>query len=82
MFVQRDSLIHSGIFQGLKIGKPAEASKIKASAGCGGDKRDRTADLLNAIQALSQLSYTPRWEEMKFIKLNAGVVYRLNRAPS
>ena len=28
-------------------------------ASCGGDKRDRTADLLNAIQALSQLSYTP-----------------------
>ena len=27
----------------------------------GGDKRDRTADLLNAIQALSQLSYTPRY---------------------
>ena len=26
---------------------------------CGGDKRDRTADLLNAIQALSQLSYAP-----------------------
>ena len=25
----------------------------------GGDKRERTADLLNAIQALSQLSYTP-----------------------
>ena len=25
----------------------------------GGGKRDRTADLLNAIQALSQLSYTP-----------------------
>ena len=25
----------------------------------GGDKRDRTADLLNAVQALSQLSYTP-----------------------
>ena len=28
----------------------------------GGDKRDRTADLLNAIQALSQLSYTPIYE--------------------
>ena len=28
----------------------------------GGDKRDRTADLLNAIQALSQLSYTPIFE--------------------
>jgi hypothetical protein len=26
---------------------------------CGGAKRDRTADLLNAIQALSQLSYSP-----------------------
>ena len=26
----------------------------------GGDKRDRTADLLNAIQALSQLSYAPK----------------------
>ena len=26
----------------------------------GGDKRDRTADLLTASQALSQLSYTPR----------------------
>ena len=25
----------------------------------GGDGRDRTVDLLNAIQALSQLSYTP-----------------------
>ena len=29
----------------------------------GGDKRDRTADLLNAIQALSQLSYTPMLPE-------------------
>ena len=27
--------------------------------GIGGDKRDRTADLLHAMQALSQLSYTP-----------------------
>ena len=27
----------------------------------GGDKRERTADLLNAIQALSQLSYTPKF---------------------
>ena len=26
----------------------------------GGDKRDRTADLLRAKQALSQLSYSPR----------------------
>ena len=27
----------------------------------GGGKRDRTDDLLNANQALSQLSYTPNW---------------------
>ena len=26
----------------------------------GGAERDRTADLLNAIQALSQLSYSPK----------------------
>jgi hypothetical protein len=31
----------------------------------GGGKRDRTADLLHAMQALSQLSYTPRCEETK-----------------
>ena len=30
----------------------------------GGDKRDRTADLLNAIQALSQLSYTPEYSDL------------------
>ena len=42
--------------------KPAslKASYIKnVQRTLGGDKRDRTADLLNAIQALSQLSYTP-----------------------
>ena len=33
--------------------------EILEISGLGGDKRDRTADLLNAIQALSQLSYTP-----------------------
>ena len=30
------------------------------SAGAGGDNRDRTDDLLNAIQTLSQLSYIPK----------------------
>ena len=29
----------------------------------GGGKRDRTDDLLHAMQALSQLSYTPRIHE-------------------
>ena len=34
-------------------------SQTSGLVNSGGDKRDRTADLLNAIQALSQLSYTP-----------------------
>ena len=38
--------------------------KTKDDGNCrrlfGGDKRDRTADLLTASQALSQLSYTPK----------------------
>ena len=37
--------------------KPQKAYGCKVRSG--GDKQDRTADLLNAIQALSQLSYTP-----------------------
>ena len=36
-----------------------KAPEIRRFQVLGGDKRDRTADLLNAIQALSQLSYTP-----------------------
>ncbi len=31
----------------------------------GGDEQDRTAGLLNAIQALSQLSYTPNQDFLK-----------------
>ena len=47
-----------------KMPKNTKKHKEKASKSFdfkafGGDKRDRTADLLNAIQALSQLSYTP-----------------------
>ncbi len=33
--------------------------KNNYSVCCGGDGEDRTLDLLNAIQALSQLSYAP-----------------------
>ena len=36
-----------------------EATCRKATRSVGGGKRDRTADLLHAMQALSQLSYTP-----------------------
>ena len=34
---------------------------------CGGANRDRTGDLLNAIQALSQLSYSPTFMLQKVI---------------
>ena len=40
----------------IKKENPAKHNKVF----CGGDKEDRTPDLLNAIQALSQLSYTPK----------------------
>ena len=35
------------------------AVRMMCGSNCGGGKRDRTADLLHAMQALSQLSYTP-----------------------
>jgi hypothetical protein len=34
---------------------------VNRSAKSGGARRDRTADLLHAMQALSQLSYGPTW---------------------
>ena len=39
----------------------------------GGGKRDRTADLLHAMQALSQLSYTPE-AKTEIINYSAEVV--------
>ena len=44
------------LFEGLRSRKLREAAKV------GGARRDRTADLLHAMQALSQLSYGPIWE--------------------
>ena len=40
--------------EGSRLGQPG-----MTSSSIGGGKRDRTADLLHAMQALSQLSYTP-----------------------
>ena len=45
----------------LNFGWNKEKSTNLSVDAFGGDKRDRTADLLNAIQALSQLSYTPKF---------------------
>ncbi len=41
----------------------------------GGDKQDRTADLLHAMQALSQLSYTPA-NHLQLIKLRQPILSR------
>jgi hypothetical protein len=38
----------------------------------GGDKQDRTADLLHAMQALSQLSYTPTWQDRDYNVIRRG----------
>jgi hypothetical protein len=38
-----------------------QADKIALDIKSGGARRDRTADLLHAMQALSQLSYGPTW---------------------
>ena len=51
-----------------------------------GDKRDRTADLLNAIQALSQLSYIPIFSYVTnpFItgKESPKFIFSIYRTPS
>jgi len=40
----------------------------------GGGKQDRTADLLHAMQALSQLSYTPKPETLQLIPISAFLI--------
>ncbi|CAG9271002.1 hypothetical protein PUN4_630045 [Paraburkholderia unamae] len=44
---------------GLKQDDEASGAIDSRARSVGGGKRDRTADLLHAMQALSQLSYTP-----------------------
>ena len=39
----------------------------------GGDKGSRTPDLLNAIQALYQLSYAPKFSQSLFYSLESGM---------
>ena len=56
--------IHTGCFHprnrfSRKIKSPKNAAFSRLLDFNGGDKEDRTPDLLNAIQALSQLSYAP-----------------------
>ena len=46
---------------------PKKLEKSFKTEGYGGARRSRTADLLNAIQALSQLSYGPFREQWSVI---------------
>ena len=40
----------------------------------GGDKEDRTPDLFDAIEALSQLSYTPTYIHFNIVLINVNIL--------
>ena len=67
------------ILRSLSIFKKENVLKSFDFRTFGGDKRDRTADLLNAIQALSQLSYTPVYASSKFLSRRKIVRVELTR---
>ena len=84
-FLLRRKLPHSAVsplssqthFVGLCLEEKAEL--FQYSILNGGDKRDRTVDLLLARQALSQLSYTPIYHSVPS-KLN-NVLSTQNSSP-
>jgi hypothetical protein len=45
----------------MGTGRDQTLKSNQAKSNSGGARRDRTADLLHAMQALSQLSYGPTW---------------------
>ena len=51
----------------------SEASGCRREDRAGGARRDRTADLLHAMQALSQLSYGPT-RSRRNLRSGAGIV--------
>jgi hypothetical protein len=57
---------------GTRNGLPPARFRAATFIG-GGGKRDRTADLLHAMQALSQLSYTPNGEAASIAWKNSRV---------
>jgi hypothetical protein len=57
-FAQKCAQISHTILGHFPIKKARNLLELRAVFG--GDKQDRTADLLHAMQALSQLSYTPK----------------------
>ena len=57
-----------------EVNQDDEATCRKATRSVGGGKRDRTADLLHAMQALSQLSYTPLQNRSEILNINFAFV--------
>ena len=89
--LSRDTAARAFYFISLKYKINPNPSPIGVRFGLsfdGGDKEDRTPDLLNAIQALSQLSYAPiiykKYSIFNVIQLPSefGVVYCIICAPS
>ncbi len=50
------------------MGRQAKKSSDRKRKKSGGARRDRTADLLHAMQALSQLSYGPDTRKILYFK--------------
>ena len=57
--INRKAGLHLAHGFSSSVSPPQKKPAYLAGYFCGGDSGSRTHDLLNAIQALSQLSYTP-----------------------
>ena len=66
-FIVSSGKIKKGLDKTSPLFKQPQKNAVMCSNSLtnGGDKQDRTADLLHAMQALSQLSYTPKTEISK-----------------
>ena len=75
-----DGLCPSGAFIASRYGGAAGVPTARygktalafAKAVFGGDKGDRTPDLMTASHALSQLSYTPKWNYYRYEVLKSA----------
>ena len=65
---------HSGVRCRASDGSKRQNPRLVGGGFDGGAEGNRTPDLLNAIQALSQLSYGPNFLVMEFIQLQHSLV--------
>ncbi len=59
------------------MGTQAKQSSDRKLKKSGGARRDRTADLLHAMQALSQLSYGPDTRKLLYFKAKLNLFAKL-----